>query len=82
MQGNEIVATGTERAEDRPQMNLKTISTWIALLWVLSTFTVGAALAQVGGGVGGGVGAVPEPTVMTMLAFGLVGYGASRRRRQ
>ncbi len=63
-------------------MNARSVSAWLALLGVLFLSTAGAALAQAGGGVGGGVGAVPEPTVMSLLAFGLVGYGASRRRRQ
>lgn len=56
------------------------LSAWMAvMLFHLGAATV--AWAQ-GGGVGGGVGAVPEPTVLTLVAFGVAGYGIARRKRR
>lgn len=47
---------------------------------VLHLGMAAVAFAQ-GGGVGGGVGAVPEPTVLTLVAMGVAGYGIARRKR-
>lgn len=63
-------------------MSLKTLDIrrlWPELLALL--LLPGSVLAQ-GGGIGGGVGPVPEPATTALLGVGMAVYGAYRSRRR
>jgi hypothetical protein len=64
-------------------MSLKTLD--IRRLWpellALLLLLPGSVLAQ-GGGIGGGVGPVPEPATTALLGVGMAVYGAYRSRRR